>query len=115
MEYFVHNRHDHVHGPGCGHVAIRHQDHIDYVHDGHLHHPHDGHVDEHQLEAAAATACEPAGSRGGHAHDHVHGVGCEHAAVPHEGHIDYLVDGELHRQHGEHCDTHGFLDVIAGP
>jgi hypothetical protein len=38
---------DHVHGPGCGHEAVPHGDHIDYLVDGHLHHPHDGHCDNH--------------------------------------------------------------------
>jgi zinc transport system permease protein len=44
-------RHRHVHGPGCGHVAIEHGDHVDYVHDGHRHAVHvtgEGqHYDEH--------------------------------------------------------------------
>jgi zinc transport system permease protein len=43
--------HGHVHGPGCGHVAIEHGNHIDYVHDGHRHAVHvtgEGrHYDEH--------------------------------------------------------------------
>ena len=26
--------HDHEHGPGCGHTAVRHDDHVDYLHDG---------------------------------------------------------------------------------
>ena len=29
----IHKDHDHEHGPGCGHVAIKHGDHIDYLHD----------------------------------------------------------------------------------
>ena len=37
----------HVHGDDCGHVAIKHDDHIDYIVSGHLHHPHDGHCDDH--------------------------------------------------------------------
>lgn len=37
----------HVHGPGCGHEAIPHGDHICYLVDGRLHHPHDGHCDDH--------------------------------------------------------------------
>lgn len=37
----------HVHGPGCGHPAIPHGDHVDYLVEGHLHHPHDGHCDDH--------------------------------------------------------------------
>ena len=43
--------HRHVHGPGCGHVAVEHGDHVDYVHDGHRHAVHvtgEGrHYDEH--------------------------------------------------------------------
>jgi len=42
-----HNTHDHVHGPGCGHEAISHDDHQDYVHDAHRHAVHGDHVDEH--------------------------------------------------------------------
>lgn len=39
--------HPHEHGPGCGHAAVEHGDHVDYVHDGHRHVPHDDHYDEH--------------------------------------------------------------------
>ncbi len=42
-----HHDADHVHGPGCGHEAVPHGDHVDYLVDGHLHHPHDGHCDDH--------------------------------------------------------------------
>ncbi|MDU9409061.1 hypothetical protein RTH74_15760 [Pseudomonas sp. zfem001] len=38
---------DHVHGPGCGHEAVPHGDHVDYLVDGHLHHPHGDHCDDH--------------------------------------------------------------------
>ena len=31
----------------CGHLAVSHDDHVDYVHDGHRHAEHDGHYDEH--------------------------------------------------------------------
>jgi hypothetical protein len=37
----------HVHGPGCGHPAIPHGDHVDYLVSGHLHHPHGSHCDNH--------------------------------------------------------------------
>jgi zinc transport system permease protein len=39
--------HLHEHGPACGHVAVPHEDHVDYVHDGHRHAPHGKHYDEH--------------------------------------------------------------------
>lgn len=35
------------HGPGCGHEAVPHGDHVDYLVDGHLHHPHGDHCDDH--------------------------------------------------------------------
>ena len=38
---------NHVHGPGCGHEAVPHGDHIDYLKDGVLHHPHGDHCDDH--------------------------------------------------------------------
>jgi len=40
-------RHEHEHGPDCGHPAIEHEHHVDYLHDGHRHAPHEGHYDEH--------------------------------------------------------------------
>ena len=43
----VTDEHPHVHGPECGHVAVRHGDHVDYVHDGHRHAAHEEHYDEH--------------------------------------------------------------------
>ncbi len=39
--------HTHEHGPGCGHPAVEHGDHVDYIHDGHRHAVHGGHYDEH--------------------------------------------------------------------
>jgi len=43
----VPEEHGHQHGPDCGHLAVRHGDHVDYVHDGHRHAVHGGHYDEH--------------------------------------------------------------------
>ncbi|MGY6214655.1 hypothetical protein ACW73L_05770 [Methylolobus aquaticus] len=37
----------HRHGPGCGHEAVPHGDHIDYLVDGILHHPCGDHCDRH--------------------------------------------------------------------
>jgi hypothetical protein len=109
-----HADHDHRHGPGCGHTAVRHGDHIDYLHDGHLHHPHGDHVDEHEIEVSAKDPdrCTPNHRCGGHQSGHVHGPGCGHEAVPHGNHVDYLVDGHLHHPHGDHCDDHGPLEVV---
>lgn len=59
----THEGHEHEHGPGCGHVAVRHDGHVhgpgcghepvphgahaDYLVDGRLHHPHADHCDDH--------------------------------------------------------------------
>ena len=108
-----HPDHDHVHGPDCGHTAIKHGDHTDYLHDGHLHHPHGDHVDEHTLEVSDSNPadCTSGHQCDGHDADHVHGPGCGHEAVPHGDHVDYLVDGHLHHQHDGHCDNHGPISV----
>jgi DNA-binding transcriptional ArsR family regulator len=45
--HIPHRVHLHVHGEGCGHVAIPHGDHVDYVHDGHRHAVHGDHYDDH--------------------------------------------------------------------
>jgi len=37
----------HRHGPGCGHEAVPHGDHVDFLVDGHLHHVHGEHCDDH--------------------------------------------------------------------
>ena len=37
----------HQHGPGCGHEAVPHGDHVDYIHDGCRHAVHGDHYDEH--------------------------------------------------------------------
>ena len=42
----IHSHHEHQHGDGCGHKAVKHGDHVDYIHDGHLHRIHGKHVDE---------------------------------------------------------------------
>jgi zinc transport system permease protein len=47
-------RHEHEHGPNCGHPAIEHDNHVDYLHDGHRHAPHEGHYDEHDLAVRVA-------------------------------------------------------------
>ncbi|MCH2185736.1 hypothetical protein MK280_07685 [Myxococcota bacterium] len=112
MSCSQHPAHAHVHGEGCGHLAVKHEGHVDYLHDGHLHHPHSDHVDEHSLAIGDANpaACTPDHHCGAHDATHQHGAGCGHQAVPHGDHIDYLVDGHLHHVHGGHCDDHGRVD-----
>jgi hypothetical protein len=107
MAHTMHEgEHSHVHGDGCGHTAIRHDDHIDYLHDGHLHHPHGDHVDEHVIAVDTEHPeghTDPADCADGH----THGAGCGHEAIPHGEHIDYVVEGRLHHPHDGHCDDHG--------
>jgi hypothetical protein len=45
---------DHAHGPGCGHDAVPHGDHVDYLVGDHLHHPHGDHCDDHGAVTIAA-------------------------------------------------------------
>lgn len=105
-----HENHAHQHGANCGHTAIQHGDHVDYLHDGHLHHAHAGHYDEHVLDVSASNpdGCHPTHECAGH----VHGSNCGHEAVPHGDHVDYLVNGRLHHQHGNHCDDHGEVVIV---
>lgn len=110
-----HEQHPHLHGPGCGHTAVRHDDHVDYLHDGHLHHPASDGVEEHVLPVTERNPAGCDGGRhvcGGHDPDHVHGPGCGHEPVPHGDHVDYLVDGHLHHPHGDHCDNHGPVEIV---
>lgn len=106
----THQNHDHIHGENCGHTAIQHGDHVDYLHDGHLHHQHGDHYDEHRLDVTEQNpdGCHPIHACG----NHVHGEGCGHEAIPHGDHIDYIVDGRLHHQHGDHCDDHGPVTIV---
>jgi Fe2+ or Zn2+ uptake regulation protein len=46
-DHVRHLAHSHRHGPGCGHMAVQHGDHVDYVHSGHRHAAHGDHWDEH--------------------------------------------------------------------
>lgn len=109
----MHENHGHKHGPDCGHVAVKHDDHLGYLHDGHLHCAHEDHYDEHSVAVSDSNPdlCAPH-ECSSHEADHVHGHGCGHQAVPHGDHIDYLVDGHLHHPHGDHCDNHGPLQVV---
>lgn len=112
-EHAIHDEHEHVHEQGCGHPAVRHEDHTDFLHDGHLHHPHDGHYDEHSVAVSDSnpSACTPDHSCGGHDASHIHGPECGHPQVPHGDHSDYLVGGHLHFPHDGHCDDHGRLEA----
>lgn len=103
-------QHPHVHGAGCGHTAIAHEDHIDYLHDNHLHNHHHDHIDDHTIGVTTANpdGCKPTFVCGHHQHDE----DCGHELVPHFDHFDFLVDGRLHYVHDSHCDDHGWIDVI---
>ena len=106
MTHDTHTEHQHVHSEHCGHTAIQHSDHLDYLHDGHLHSPHEGHYDEHVIAVSEQNpdSCAPTNCACGH-------NACGHEKVPHGNHVDYLYEGQLHHQHGDHCDNHGTLAV----
>jgi hypothetical protein len=55
----------HQHGPGCGHEAVPHGDHVDYLVNGHLHHPHNGHCDDHGRYGWLSLAARSSASSGG--------------------------------------------------
>jgi len=113
MSCTTHTNHEHRHGQGCGHTAIREGGHVDYLHDGHLHALHDDHIDEHQLAVGVANpaGCTPQHACGGHDAAHRHAPGDSHEAMPHGDHVDYLVGDHLHHPHGDHCDDHGLVSV----
>lgn len=108
-----HDDHGHSHGEACGHIAIRHDDHLCYLHDGHLHCPVGGEVHEHRIAISRdnPAACKPGHRCGEHDPTHVHGPGCGHEAVPHGDHVCYLVGGHLHFPHQGHCDHHGSVQL----
>jgi hypothetical protein len=64
--------HEHQHGPGCGHIVIRHDDHIDHLHDGELHHHDETGVERHALAISDSNpaACTPAHDCAEHDADH---------------------------------------------
>jgi hypothetical protein len=97
-------QHDH-----SGSTAIRHGDHVDYLHDGEMHHAGADGVENHSIEVSATNPdeCNEVESGG-----HVHNATCGHETVPHGDHTDYLVDGRLQHQHGDHADDHGPVDVV---
>ena len=111
------DHHEHEHAPGCGHTAVRHDDHVDYLHDGELHHHAGGDVETHAVAISDVNPadCTPEHDCADHETGHEHGPGCGHDAVPHGDHIDYLVGGHLHHPHGDHCDHHGPIEVVSGP
>lgn len=114
MSCSKHTGHVHRHGDDCGHVAVKHEDHVDYLQDGRLHHMHDDHIDQHVLDVTEHNpdVCTPKHDCAAHDADHVHGPGCGHEPVPHGDHVDYLVEGHLHYPHGDHCDDHGPVEIV---
>jgi hypothetical protein len=102
----------HVHGASCGHAAVQHEGHVDYLTHGHLEHQEGGRIVDHAISVSAKnpSSCTP-GFHSGHTADHHHGTACGHEAVSHGNHTDYLVEGQLHHTHGDHCDNHGAVTL----
>jgi hypothetical protein len=109
----IHEQHSHQDGPNGGYTALTHNRHTDSLHDGHLRSLHERHLDEHSIEVSVSNpeTCTPNHTCEGHEQGHKHGPGCGHEAVSHGDHVDYLVAGHLHHPHGNHCDTHGDLQL----
>lgn len=105
--------HVHVHGEDCGHVAIRHNGHVDYLHDGELHHMDGERMKTCRLSADAQNPdhCTDGHPCIGHEEQHEHGKDCGHERIAHGDHFDYLVAGHLHHVHEGHCDDHGPLEL----
>ena len=107
MQNHEHKSHNHQHGAGCGHLQIKHGDHIDFAHDGHMHHVEGKKIEEHCIEVSVVNpdVCKPLDCNGSKNH-----VGLAEV-IPHGDHTDYLVDGRLHHLHGGHCDDHGPINL----
>jgi hypothetical protein len=88
-------------------MRLQHDGQVDYVHEGHLHAPHEGHYDEHVIPVGNANpdGCSPVTCACGH-------QGCGHEQVPHGDHTDYLFQGHLHHQRGDHCADHGAVSTL---
>ncbi len=59
VEHRQAEQHRHTHGPGCGHAAVVHGDHVDYLHDGHAHREHatEGGVHYDECTACSCDNC----------------------------------------------------------
>ena len=90
MTHQAHDKHSHTHGPGCGHVAVKHDGHTDYLHEGHMHHVHGDHTDEHTVAVGGANpaACTPGHGCATHHKAHAHAPGGGHEAVAHSEYTD---------------------------
>lgn len=121
------HKHHHHHKPGCAHLQIQHNGHTDFLYNSFLFSLTDDWI-QHGIEDSAlypdicAQFCTL-----GHPIDHIHSDNCGHQPVlvnylqfhliynlyiftiskKHGNHIDYIVDGQLHHVHGNHCDNHG--------
>lgn len=79
LEHRPAEAHSHTHGPGCGHRAIIHGDHVDYLHDGHVHREdHDGHV--HREDNGHYDECDICSCP--HCSDHCATCTCEDCSCP---------------------------------
>eukprot|EP00743_Colponemidia_sp_Colp-15_P002835 GILK01003067.1.p1 GENE.GILK01003067.1~~GILK01003067.1.p1 ORF type:complete len:501 (-),score=56.83 GILK01003067.1:62-1399(-) len=54
----------HIHGAGCGHPVVEHEDHSDFLVDGHLHHMHGDHCDHHGYLVPSQNSSSSSAFRG---------------------------------------------------
>lgn len=96
----------HIHGDDCGHLKIKHGDHVDFLVADVLQNVGSNKVEAHTLEVSEQNP------------DGCHSLVCFHRhegtdpLIPHGDHKDYLHHGHLHHVHGDHCDDHGPVDVL---
>ena len=127
---------NHVHSSSCGHESVFHLDHLDFLVGNNLYHADGGlcmSLDGDDSLPAALSVSPPIVDEelalGYHLDDplktpavlvhheqvHRHTDNCGHEIVVHDGHLDYLVDGQLHHDHGNHCDHHGLVQELQTP
>ena len=105
----------HVHGPGCGHIAIQHKNDVDYSTAAACNTLRAGTLMStwSKLARPILTGAIWKPSRFRTQCGASTWSSCGDEAVPHGDHVDYLVDERLHHPHGDHCDDHGPLTVVS--
>eukprot|EP00953_Heterococcus_sp_UTEX-ZZ885_P013748 7840-Heterococcus_DN1.PRE.2 len=122
-----------LHGPDCGHPAIRHEDHVGFLQDGDLHcyvrqkGTAKFRVEKHKLDHAG-PCCSPTADELDHHthHDQAEPCNCDGTLtgidsplpigtkVRHGDHYDFLVGDAIHHRKGGVCMEHGKVELLGG-
>jgi hypothetical protein len=122
-----------LHGPDCGHPAIRHEDHVGFLQDGDLHcyvrqkGTAKFRVEKHKLDHAGPCCSPTADELEQHTHhDQAHPCNCDGTLagidsplpvgtkVRHGDHYDFLVGDAIHHRKGDVCMEHGKVELLGG-